>query len=99
VQGEAHFPILYIRVPALEVEQEWRSHPILSVIGLRQYVDWRSFRHVDINSTEVKKQVEWFCEKIVAALSQPGATLDRIAELANWDSSSRARTAKLFAIT
>jgi hypothetical protein len=79
------FPILYIRVPALEVDQEWRSHPILTVIGLRQYVDWRGFRHVDVNSTEVKKQVDWFCEKIVAALSQPGATLERIAELANWD--------------
>ena len=39
------FPLLYIRVPALESEAEWREDPVLSIIGLRQYVDWRPFRH------------------------------------------------------
>jgi hypothetical protein len=65
------FPILYIRVPALDSEEHWRSHPVLNVIGIRQYVDWRALRHLDVNSTEVKKQVEWFCDKIAATLHQP----------------------------
>src|SRR5262249_39916079 len=64
------FPILYIRVGALENEQQWRNHPVLQVIGTRQYVDWRPLRHLDVNSTEVKREVERFCEQIVKALQK-----------------------------
>jgi hypothetical protein len=71
------FPILYIRVPALDVENQWRDNPILNVIGSRQYIDWRSLRHLDVNSTEVKKQVEWFCEKIAMTLHQPWISLEQ----------------------
>ena len=35
------FPLLYILVPALESEAKWRADPVLSIIGMRQYVDWR----------------------------------------------------------
>jgi uncharacterized membrane protein YeaQ/YmgE (transglycosylase-associated protein family) len=65
------FPILYIRVPALDNADQWRQHPVLKVVGTRQYVDWRALRHLDVNSTEVKREVEWFCDKIVKALNQP----------------------------
>jgi formylglycine-generating enzyme required for sulfatase activity len=65
------FPLLYIRVPALETEAEWRKDPLLSIIGLRQYVDWRRFRHADIRTTAVREAIEHFCENIVEALREP----------------------------
>ena len=64
------FPILYISVPALEDEAQWRNHPVLSAIARRQYVDWRSMRHLDIQSTVVREAIERFCRKIVEALQQ-----------------------------
>jgi hypothetical protein len=64
------FPILYIAVPALENEAQWRNHPVLSVIGQRQYVDWRQFRHLDAQATVVREAIERFCGKIVEALHQ-----------------------------
>jgi tetratricopeptide (TPR) repeat protein len=65
------FPILYIGVPALENEAQWRNHPVLSVVGKRQYVDWRQFRHQDIHTTAVREAIERFCGKIVEALNRP----------------------------
>jgi tetratricopeptide (TPR) repeat protein len=65
------FPILYIGVPALENEAQWRNHPVLSVVGKRQYVDWRQFRHQDIQTTAVREAIERFCGKIVDALNRP----------------------------
>jgi hypothetical protein len=65
------FPILYIAVPALENEAQWRNHPVLSVIGRRQYVDWRPLRHLGIQTTVVQEAIERFCHKIVEALHEP----------------------------
>jgi formylglycine-generating enzyme required for sulfatase activity len=65
------FPLLYIRVPALESEAEWRKDPLLSIIGLRQYVDWRRFRHADVRTPSVREAIAHFCEKIVEALREP----------------------------
>jgi formylglycine-generating enzyme required for sulfatase activity len=65
------FPLLYIRVPALESEAEWRKDPLLSIIGLRQYVDWRRFRHEDVRTTAVREAIERFCENVVEALREP----------------------------
>jgi hypothetical protein len=65
------FPILYIGVPALEREAQWRSHPVLSIIGTRQYVDWRRLRLLDVRSHEVAEQVEHFCANISRALRAP----------------------------
>jgi TIR domain len=62
------FPLLYIRVPALESEAEWRKDPLLSIIGLRQYVDWRPLRHQDVRTTSIREAIERFCGKIVEAL-------------------------------
>jgi len=62
------FPILYITVPALEGEARWRGDPVLSTIGRRQYVDWRSHRHLDVNTTIVCEAIERYCAKIVGAL-------------------------------
>ena len=38
------FPILYIRVLALEDSAHLQKDPVLSIIAKRQYVDWREFR-------------------------------------------------------
>jgi outer membrane protein OmpA-like peptidoglycan-associated protein len=65
------FPLLYIRVPALEREAEWRKDPVLSAIGQRQYVDWRQFRHRDVHDPAVRTAIADFCDKIVGALSEP----------------------------
>jgi hypothetical protein len=46
------FPILYISVAALEDEAKWRDDVLLSVIGRRQYVDWRPLRHFDVHTTD-----------------------------------------------
>ena len=70
------FPILYISVPALEDELQWRNHPVLSAIAKRQYVDWRSMRHLDIQSTAVREAIERFCSKIVEALHQSRVSMD-----------------------
>jgi flagellar biosynthesis GTPase FlhF len=62
------FPILYIPVPALEDEKVWRNDPVLSVVGTRQYLDWRELRHHDPHSTEVRQRLERFCRGITTAL-------------------------------
>jgi formylglycine-generating enzyme required for sulfatase activity len=57
--------------------QHWRAKrnglkdALLSIIGSRQYVDWRQFRHADIRTTAVREAIERFCEKIVEALREP----------------------------
>jgi formylglycine-generating enzyme required for sulfatase activity len=65
------FPILYIRVRALEDDALWRNDPVLSIIGRRQYVDWRTFRHVPVTETGVRVAIEHFCGKIIEALTAP----------------------------
>jgi TIR domain len=65
------FPILYIRVPALEDEARQKGDPVLSIIAERQYVDWREFRYRDINSPEIKEAIGRFCTTICDALSRP----------------------------
>ena len=62
------FPILYIKVLALEDRAVWGTDPVLSVIGTRQYVDWRRFRHGKYDSPRMGNVIEELCSKIVAAL-------------------------------
>lgn len=64
------FPILYVPVPALANEGQWRNHPILSVIGRRQYVDWQTFRYADVHTPAMREDIARFCNKIVEALQQ-----------------------------
>ncbi len=68
------FPLLYIRVPALESEAEWRKIPFSSIIGMRQYVDWRRFRHDDVRTPSIRRAIGHLCEKIVEALREPWAS-------------------------
>ncbi len=70
------FPILYIPVPALEDEKLWRDDPVLSVVGTRQYLDWRELRHHDPNSTEVRQRLERFCRGITNTLHKPWVSPD-----------------------
>jgi hypothetical protein len=65
------FPILYISVDALQDETKWRSDPVLSTIGRRQYVDWRELRHLDSNASIVRETISRFCRKILEALNEP----------------------------
>jgi len=65
------FPVLYIAVPALEAEEEWRSDPVLSIIGTRQYVDWRDYRFIDVDNSAFSQEIAGFCDKIVKALRKP----------------------------
>jgi hypothetical protein len=69
-RGDLIFPILYISVAALENEAKWRDDPVLSTIGRRQYVDWRSLRHLDVQTTAVREQIERLCRNIVEALNE-----------------------------
>jgi formylglycine-generating enzyme required for sulfatase activity len=68
------FPILYITVEALDDERQWRKSELLKVIGSRQYLDWRKYRHLDPSSPEVALQIEQFCRNIYKALRRPVVT-------------------------
>lgn len=65
------FPILYVPVAALQDEAQWRDHPVLSVIGKRQYVDWQLFRYSDVQSPAQLEAIAQFCATIADALRQP----------------------------
>jgi hypothetical protein len=64
------FPIYYIRVPALENEAIWRSDPVLSIIGQRQWTDWRELRLLDVRDTRVREAVAQFCAKVADTLQR-----------------------------
>ena len=61
------FPILYIDVDELQDETQWRGHPVLEVIGQRQYVDWREYRF-ELESPALRRAVANLCTKITIAL-------------------------------
>jgi flagellar biosynthesis GTPase FlhF len=65
------FPILYIRVPALGIEDQRRQNDVLEIIHVRQYADWTKIRQHDVASFDVGKQIEDFCQDIVEALLKP----------------------------
>jgi formylglycine-generating enzyme required for sulfatase activity len=68
------FPILYIKVPALEDSARQKSDPVLSIIAKRQYVDWRELRHSEVHSKNVKEAVERFCSHVCEALRREWLT-------------------------
>lgn len=70
------FPILYVPVAALQDEVQWRDHPVLSVIGKRQYVDWQLFRYSDVQSPAQLEAIAQFCATIADALRQPVRSTD-----------------------
>ena len=55
----------------MESEAQWRNDPVLSIVGMRQYVDWRPLRHLDARMPTVREQIERFCDKVVEALREP----------------------------
>src|SRR5262245_58084977 len=64
------FPLYYIRVPALEHDAEWRSDPLLSIIGQRQWTDWRDLRLLDVQDTRVREAVAQFCANVTDTLQR-----------------------------
>src|ERR1700719_2800013 len=68
------FPLVYVRVPALEKEEQWRQDAVLKVIGSRQYIDWQKLRHRSTTDPEVAEKVEQYCRNIVESLRRPWLT-------------------------
>jgi hypothetical protein len=64
------FPILYIRVPALESEDQRRKNDVLGIIHVRQFANWTDIRLDDVASPAVGRRIERFCHDIVEALSK-----------------------------
>lgn len=84
------FPILYIPVPALEDEKLWRHDPVLSIVGTRQYLDWRELRHHDSNATDVRRSIERYCRNISSALHKPWVSPDERRRLEETEARQRA---------
>ena len=70
-RGDLVFPILWISVPALLEETQWRADPVLSIVAKRQYVDWRPFRYAAVDSPAFGQAIERFCGKVVETLREP----------------------------
>jgi hypothetical protein len=84
------FPVLYIRVPALEDEMLWRGDPVLGIIRSRQYLDWRELRFRNIDSPEVGVKIEQFCRNVFEALHLPYLTVEERRQNAAADAVRRA---------
>jgi hypothetical protein len=65
------FPLLYVQVPGLEKEEQWRQDHLLEIIARRQYLDWQKFRHRSFAEAETAEKIEQFCRHIVESLRQP----------------------------
>jgi len=65
------FPLLYVRVPALDKEEHWRNDEVLKIIGTRQYTSWNELRHRELREPEVARKIELYCTNIVETLRQP----------------------------
>jgi formylglycine-generating enzyme required for sulfatase activity len=65
------FAILYIRVPALVIEDQRRQNDVLKIIHARQFADWTKIRQRDVTSFDVGQKIEEFCQDIVEALRKP----------------------------
>jgi hypothetical protein len=65
------FPILYIRVAALENDAKRRQNDVLEIIHARQYADWTQLRLRDVASFEFGIKIEQFCRDVCDALHEP----------------------------
>ncbi|MBV8824280.1 MAG: chaperonin GroEL [Bradyrhizobiaceae bacterium] len=72
------FPLLYISVPSLEDEVDWRQDHLLRIIATRQYIDWQRFRHRPFTDPEVAEKIAHFCSSIAGALRQPWSSPERV---------------------
>jgi WD40 repeat protein len=66
------FPFLYIDVPELDDESIWRTDPVLSVVGARQYFDGRDLRFKPI--AEARASIGQFCRNIANAIRKEWET-------------------------
>ena len=79
-RNDLFFPVLYIAVPELAGGQN-SSNPVISIVAERQFVDWRSIRHRNASSTEVKQTVEQFCAVIAKKLREKWVSLEEQAAI------------------
>jgi len=70
------FPLVYVRVPALEDETSWKHDELLKIIGARQYTDLTRFRQRGLDDVEVRERIERYCSHIVDALREPWISPD-----------------------
>ena len=70
-RGDLVFPILWISVPALSDETQWRGDPALSIVAKRQYVVWRSFRYFTVDTPAFGQAIDNFCSNVVKTLREP----------------------------
>ena len=49
-------------------EAEWRDDPVLSIVAKRQYVDWRRYRYVSVDTPAFGEAIDHFCGKIAETL-------------------------------
>jgi TIR domain len=70
------FPLVYVRVPALENEGSWKHDELLRIIGTRQYADLTRFRQRGLDDVEVRERIERYCSHIVDALREPWISPD-----------------------
>jgi TIR domain len=71
------FPILYIRVPALENEELRPQNNVLETVHARQFADWTKLRLHNVVSIEFGNKIEHFCQDMVEVLSRPMISPER----------------------
>jgi len=87
------FPILYIPVPELEDEKQWRQDPVLKIVGKRQYLDWRDLRPRGLHEPEVQTKIIHFCQNISNALRKPWLSIEERKAAGKADADARERAA------
>src|ERR1700722_13805231 len=70
------FPLVYVRIPALDNEESWKHDELLKIIGSRQYTDLTRFRQRGLDDVEVRERIERYCSHIVDALREPWISPD-----------------------
>ncbi len=89
------FPLLYIRVPALEKEEQWRQDGVLKIVGARQYIDWQKIRHRSLSEPQVAEKIEQYCQNIVEILREAWVSPEeRRKELENQQTAEKERQDK-----
>jgi TIR domain-containing protein len=89
------FPILYIRVPALEDEARRNADRVLSIVAKRQYLDWQEFRFDNVDSPDIARRIDRFCRSICDALYQPWLSPDERSRLEKAAAQERAEAERV----
>ncbi len=53
----------------------------MSIVAKRQYVDWRGYRNVSVNTPAFRKAIDRFCGKIAETLREPWTSPEELGQL------------------